>query len=557
MRPDFSIDTTKAPVFVGTDGPNTSIFRYWTTGTYTSGTVQITFIAGSYGFTDGSTNTFTGPVAPEHFTVDDVATPNLHYVDVQLTPTNGDSLDLSSITDTTPELVADRTRRRHGAVRRRRGADAAARHLGLPLLLGAGAVRPAARSPSPSSPASSARAARRTGRVHEPRQDRPLHRPAADGRCSPTRTSGGLVGVDTVNGRSFVDVTFTLPSYAVSLDVSSVTDLAPEFTIAPQNASDGTIALDATQAPILMSQTATSYTFRYFTTGTLHGANAVLTYLGGSASFLDTAGQSIPLFASEQVTVVNDATAGQFAIDVPFGTSGLLDTASVNGGEITASGATLTFEGQTSSTQIGTYRYRISGSGIAAGSHVTIAFVAGAWTYGGAASVVQGTSTLAVSADTYIDVHYNSAGGVALNTDSIDGNELTLGGAGIGTAALDTGKAPTILADGQTVRYYVSGHFAPGTVSVAFAAGSWSDTAGNLGTAGSATFKVIDQVQPPRHGRRRAASSSSRSPAASTSRRAASSATRRRSRCSRSAARPSSTSARRRCRTARRRRASS
>ena len=107
-----------------------------------------------------------------------------------------------------------------------------------------------------------------------------------------------MVGVDTVNGRSYVDVTYTLPSYASSLDTSSVTDLAPEFTIAPANPSDGTIALDSTQAPILMSQTATTYTYRYFTTGTLHGANAVLTYIGGSVSFVDTAGQSIPLFAS-------------------------------------------------------------------------------------------------------------------------------------------------------------------------------------------------------------------------------------------------------------------
>ena len=62
----FSIDTTKTPVFVGPAGSNTSIFRYWTTGTYTSGTVQITFIAGSYGGA-GWTNTFTGPVAPENF----------------------------------------------------------------------------------------------------------------------------------------------------------------------------------------------------------------------------------------------------------------------------------------------------------------------------------------------------------------------------------------------------------------------------------------------------------------------------------------------------------
>ena len=74
-------------------------------------------------------------------------------------------------------------------------------------------------------------------------------------------------------------------------------------------------------------------------------------------------------------------------------------------------------------------------------------------------------------------MHYSSAGGVALNTSSIDGDELTLGGNGIGTAALVTAQPPTILADGQTVRYYVTGHFAPGAVTVGFNVGLWSDVA--------------------------------------------------------------------------------
>ena len=56
----WSIDATKAPILVSTSG-STDVFRYWTSGTYTSGTVSITFIQGSYGFTDGTTSTFTGP----------------------------------------------------------------------------------------------------------------------------------------------------------------------------------------------------------------------------------------------------------------------------------------------------------------------------------------------------------------------------------------------------------------------------------------------------------------------------------------------------------------
>src|SRR5262249_16587905 len=86
----WSIDTTNAPVQLA--GTNT--FRYWTIGAYTSGTVSITFISGSYGFTDNSASTFTGTVAPANFTVDGTATPNIHYLAVHLAPP-----DPRSITD--------------------------------------------------------------------------------------------------------------------------------------------------------------------------------------------------------------------------------------------------------------------------------------------------------------------------------------------------------------------------------------------------------------------------------------------------------------------------
>ena len=72
--------------------------------------------------------------------------------------------------------------------------------------------------------------------------------------------------------------------------------------------------------------------------------------------------------------------------------------------------------------------------------------------------------------------------------------ELSLAGGGVGSAHLDSAQAPTILGNGL-VRYYVAGQFAPGIVSVSFIAGSWQDTEGDPGLAGSGSFKLIDQVQ--------------------------------------------------------------
>src|SRR5207249_4603989 len=116
--------------------------------------------------------------------------------------------------------------------------------------------------------------------------------------------AGSLSNVDDLNNRSFVEVTFTVPSYAAAIDVASVTDLAPEFTISPTNTADGTVALDATQAPVLVSHTGSSHVFRYFTTGTHRTGAVTITWLPGSFGYLDAAGNAIPLFlATQQATV--------------------------------------------------------------------------------------------------------------------------------------------------------------------------------------------------------------------------------------------------------------
>ena len=66
----------------------------------------------------------------------------------------------------------------------------------------------------------------------------------------------------------------------------------------------------------------------------------------------------------------------------------------------------------------------------------------------------------------------------------------------------DVGAAPatgtaTSGAGPEIVRYYLTGQFTAGTVNVAFAAGSWHDTALDAGTAATDSFKLIDQLQAP------------------------------------------------------------
>ena len=110
-------------------------------------------------------------------------------------------------------------------------------------------------------------------------------------------------------------------------------------------------------------------------------------------------------------------------------------------------------------------------------------------------STVTNTETVHVSAGSYFDVVFNGAGNIPLDQTTIDGNEISISGSGVGAGLQLTGT-PTVLADGRTVRYYVSGGvWQAGTVTVTFNAGSWADTAGDLGSAGSKSFSLIQPIQ--------------------------------------------------------------
>ena len=372
------------------------VYRYWTTGAYTSGSVAITFLPGGYGFTDGSTSTFTGPVNPVSFTVDGVATPNIHYLDVTLTPTSGDTLDVASVTDTSPEFALSGA----GAAGVQLVTDAAPTQLpGTSTFryyvsgsFGPGTVTLAFAAGS----FTSSNAANPSGYGNLASSASFLVQQPTAALADPQ--TGSLGSLQTLNGRSYVDVSFSLPAAEDALTVSSVT--TSSFSISAHDSSAGTIAFDTTQAPIDLGVSGGVYTFRFFTTGTLR-SGAVDVATTGGVSYVDGSGQT-----------------------------------------------------QTTTTL---------------------------------------TPTAVFTGDVYVDVAFTGAGGAGLDAATITGNELQLTGAGAGTVAVDAAVAPTILAGG-TVRYYLTGQFAAGTVHVAFAAGSWADTAGNPGAAGSATFKLVDQL---------------------------------------------------------------
>ncbi|MDX6411752.1 MAG: large repetitive protein, partial [Gaiellaceae bacterium] len=298
---------------------------------------------------------------------------------------------------------------------------------------------------------------------------------------------------------------------APRLDISSVTDLDPEFTVTPAPGA-GTITLDATRAPILVSQSGNDYTFRYFYNGTLRNGQMTLTFIGGSVTFLDASNNAVPLFAPRPVSVMSDpaadAPAGQLVIDVAFGTIGSLDSASITDpdNEIAVAGVdSFTFKGAT--TTPGTYRYIVAKPGLTAGSTVTVSFVAGTWTYttaGAIPAAVEAPRTVSGSGDIYLDVVYPSAGGIALDASSITDSapEFDLSGAGSAGVGLDTAatRAPTLLADGQTVRYYLTGAFAAGPVGVTFKPGTWADVQGNVGVGSAQSFRIVEPLQNPEPG---------------------------------------------------------
>jgi hypothetical protein len=200
---------------------------------------------------------------------------------------------------------------------------------------------------------------------------------------------GGLIGMASLNDRGYLDVTFGFPSgripdLATFYDVDSKDSLGAtisgaEFSIDP--APGHSIRLDGTHAPVLISQTANTYTFRYFTLGHYASGPVTLTLLDGKIGFTDGSVST----ATDSLTVATPETANNSYIDIRYQptTGNVLDAESITdpGAEFILGGAGqgVTFANVDIPvlrlTGSNTFRYFLSGD--FTGGEVTVAFQPG------------------------------------------------------------------------------------------------------------------------------------------------------------------------------------
>ena len=77
---------------------------------------------------------------------------------------------------------------------------------------------------------------------------------------------GSGIDVNTLNGRTYIDVTLPTAPSGYTVDPLSITDLAPEFTLTGSGL--GTVAIDNSQAPLLL----TNGQYRYWLIGSFSSA---------------------------------------------------------------------------------------------------------------------------------------------------------------------------------------------------------------------------------------------------------------------------------------------
>ncbi|MBC8503308.1 MAG: hypothetical protein H8D34_00490, partial [Chloroflexi bacterium] len=92
----------------------------------------------------------------------------------------------------------------------------------------------------------------------------------------------------------------------------------------------------------------------------------------------------------------------------------------------------------------------------------------------------------------YLDVEYMPSTGAQLDEDTIDGDEFTLSGPGLGDVTLSSDAPTKVEGESNVWRYTFTGAFIPGVVDINFASGSWKDDqdVSNIGTTQSFTLTV-------------------------------------------------------------------
>ena len=270
----------------------------------------------------------------------------------------------------------------------------------------------------------------------------------------------------------------------------------------------------------------TTSIWQYAFTGSLADGTYTVTFLAGS--FGDTSG--ITNQAASETFTVSEATTtltapptggvenqadlnGRGWVDVTFPTvngSAVLASSITSGTALftltDAAGDHLVIDGSPVLIDVSnsTYRFFFTGdeSGTAA-SQITLTFIPGSWQDANRDPVTSAnfpsTSQYTITLGSWIDITLNPTAGATVNAGSFTGGLLTLSGPGVGTAAPLTGPNAVVQIGNPAANEYrvlVTGTFGTGQVNVAFAAGGWTDSAGNASIAGSgATFSIVAPAQ--------------------------------------------------------------
>ena len=486
----IALDATQAPVLVAhVDGSTTWTFRYWTTGSYTSGAVTVSLIAGAIRFTNGALST-----ATDTLTIAAPASANVGYLDVNYQPVSGFELDVATIVDPAAEFTlggagAGVTQSSSYAPLRLTNSNTFRYFLQDDFVAGEVTVDFIANSVESVQHADGLPDTRIGNAA---KQQKFVVQVLSASLENPR--NGDTLDVDALNQRGYIVVTFQVPAYAESIDVATVTDLDPELKITLDTGAS--LALDDSQAPVLKSQNATSYTFRYWTIGTFDSTKVHVAFIGASFDYLDTSGRRIPNFAEQSVVVQQDA-AGLYVL-LDFGESLTLDASSVDVADVAVHTAGVTLSAGSQRGPPDLFRFNVAGAAVHAGDEISLGFQNGGWSYGAHASVMANAPQASeVTSDnfTYIDVRYGTVGGIGLDVSKLDGNEFSISGSGLGSAALQA-TAPTRVADG-VFRYYFSRGFVAGPVVIEFHGAAWADEQGNPGSDSTESLQLVETVKQP------------------------------------------------------------
>ncbi|MDC0296391.1 hypothetical protein OAK95_01935, partial [Akkermansiaceae bacterium] len=362
-------------------------------------------------------------------------------------------------------------------------------------------------------------------------------------------TTGANIDINSINGRTFIDVEFDSPTSG-TLDFleSSITDLDPEFRLT--GAGLGSITLDNSTAPIRLNS-GVGHTYRYFLQGNFaeNAAGEIdgtiqLSFLANAWSYTDS--NLTPGNVADQVVSTpaggnfQAGDAGPVVFDIVFdAANGVtppvgfeLDPSSLTDGNIefldfdpaapgiqfeAPAGMVVTLNETVEvsySPDIKTLSvptiYTIADDATAPGSSFSIKVDIDPASLG--FSVVDGTVTgtqpgvtkqlkdaasagvgdvIASNDRTFIDILFAGSAGQDLDVASVldSDAEFTLTGIGVGTATLLTVDNPLALG-GNVFRYFIMGDFEVGEVNLEFIADSWMDASNETNHAFTRSYTV-------------------------------------------------------------------